>query len=229
MKRFVSTSRLLLGNVNKEIKMQEIFDYLTIFGEFLLILTTLSIANCNKKKLLIIFILQSPDANSLPSLCSPDSLPEDEITFMTLSMDDDLDMTIRAPYISMSESSELPLLISDDLMWGAQPDIKQALSVAKKNEETPIIASSQNINNNNNNNNNQQHQFFLADTFSKNSSIDSSLTSLLCNQFLQQHQQLQQQQSEQIALNRLHSETAVIRVIDDTIDNQPESGKIGLF
>lgn len=228
MKRFVSTSRLLLGNVNKEIKMQEIFD-LMIFGEFLLILTTLSIANCNKKKLLIIFILQSPDANSLPSLCSPDSLPEDEITFMTLSMDDDLDMTIRAPYISMSESSELPLLISDDLMWGAQPDIKQALSVAKKNEETPIIASSQNINNNNNNNNNQQHQFFLADTFSKNSSIDSSLTSLLCNQFLQQHQQLQQQQSEQIALNRLHSETAVIRVIDDTIDNQPESGKIGLF
>lgn len=173
--------------------------------------------------------MQSPDANSLPSLCSPDSLPEDEITFMTLSMDDDLDMTIRAPYISMSESSELPLLISDDLMWGAQPDIKQALSVAKKNEETPIIASSQNINNNNNNNNNQQHQFFLADTFSKNSSIDSSLTSLLCNQFLQQHQQLQQQQSEQIALNRLHSETAVIRVIDDTIDNQPESGKIGLF
>lgn len=141
---------------------------------------------------------------------------------MTLSMDDDLDMTIRAPYISMSESSELPLLISDDLMWGAQPDIKQTLNITKKNEETPIIASSHN------NNNNQQQQFFLADTFTKNSSIDSSLTSMLCNQFLQQHQQLQQQQSEQIALNRLHSE-AVIRVIDDTIDNQPESGKSSLF
>lgn len=32
-----------------------------------------------------------------------------------------MDMSMRAPYISMSEADDLPLLISDDLMWGAQP------------------------------------------------------------------------------------------------------------
>lgn len=38
---------------------------------------------------------------------------------MTLNMDDDLDLSMRAPYISMSEVDDLPLLTSDDLMWGA--------------------------------------------------------------------------------------------------------------
>lgn len=39
---------------------------------------------------------------------------------MTLNMDDDdLTMSMRAPYISMSEVDDLPLLTSDDLMWGA--------------------------------------------------------------------------------------------------------------
>lgn len=32
-----------------------------------------------------------------------------------------MDMSMRAPYISMSEADDLPLLISDDLMWGALP------------------------------------------------------------------------------------------------------------
>lgn len=39
---------------------------------------------------------------------------------MTLNMDDDdLTLSMRAPYISMSEVDDLPLLTSDDLMWGA--------------------------------------------------------------------------------------------------------------
>lgn len=135
---------------------------------------------------------------------------------MTLNMDDDLDMSMRAPYISMSESSELPLLISDDLMWGAQPDIKHTLNINRKVDDTQNIAR----------NNNNQQQFLLAgSTTTKNptSSFDSSLTSLLCNQFLQQHQ------SEQITLNKHHPE-AVIRVIDDTDDRMDNSAdEIGWY
>lgn len=73
----------------------------------------------------------------MPSLSSPDagSLPEDDLAFMTLNMEDEMDL--RAPYISMSETDDLPLLISDDLMWGAHPetvtlatkDIKMAAAV----------------------------------------------------------------------------------------------------
>ncbi|XP_065078536.1 protein similar isoform X2 [Ochlerotatus camptorhynchus] len=65
---------------------------------------------------------KSPEGSSIPSLCSPNGsgCPEDELAFMTLNMDDDdLDLSMRAPYISMSEVDDLPLLTSDDLMWGA--------------------------------------------------------------------------------------------------------------
>ncbi|XP_058055586.1 protein similar-like [Anopheles bellator] len=64
-------------------------------------------------------ISKSPESSSLPSLCSPNgSLPEDELAFMSLNMDE-LDLSMRAPYISMSEVDDLPLLTSDDLLWGA--------------------------------------------------------------------------------------------------------------
>lgn len=65
---------------------------------------------------------KSPEGSSIPSLCSPNGsgCAEDELAFMTLNMDDDdLDLSMRAPYISMSEVDDLPLLTSDDLMWGA--------------------------------------------------------------------------------------------------------------
>ena len=94
-------------------------------------------------------------------------------------MDDDLDMSMRAPYISMSESSELPMLIAEDLMWGAQPDLKQMLNINKKveNEKNQKV---ENI---------QQHQ---------RSTMESSLASLLCSQLSQhQKQQTQNQQTEQ--------------------------------
>ncbi|XP_055678318.1 protein similar isoform X2 [Lutzomyia longipalpis] len=68
-------------------------------------------------------VSKSPEASSLPSLCSPNgSLQDDELAFMTMSMDDDIDLSMRAPYISMSEADDLPLLISEDLMWGAFPE-----------------------------------------------------------------------------------------------------------
>ncbi|KFB52706.1 AGAP002942-PA-like protein [Anopheles sinensis] len=64
-------------------------------------------------------ISKSPESSSLPSLCSPNgSLAEDDLAFMSLNMDE-IDLTMRAPYISMSEVDDLPLLTSDDLLWGA--------------------------------------------------------------------------------------------------------------
>lgn len=95
---------------------------------------------------------------------------------MTLNMDDDLDLSMRAPYISMSEADELPLLIAEDLMWGAQPegltihkDIKQAISLNMKQV-------------------NYQQQ--------ANKQIESSLAALLCNGLLQQQQNQQNQMME---------------------------------
>ncbi|XP_066262735.1 hypoxia-inducible factor 1-alpha isoform X2 [Euwallacea similis] len=57
---------------------------------------------------------------SLPSLSSPNSslLDEDQMsTFMNLQMDDDPDLNMKAPYIPMNFSDDLPLLMSNDLMW----------------------------------------------------------------------------------------------------------------
>lgn len=60
------------------------------------------------------------NSDSLPSLCSPNSslLDEDQMsTFMNLQMDEDSDLVMKAPYIPMNFSDDLPLLMSTDLMW----------------------------------------------------------------------------------------------------------------
>lgn len=69
------------------------------------------------------FDFQSPDGSLPSSLCSPsESYGDEDLAFMTsISMEDDMDLSMRAPYISMSEADDLPLLISEDLMWGALP------------------------------------------------------------------------------------------------------------
>jgi hypothetical protein len=113
---------------------------------------------------------------------------------MTLNMDDDLDMSMRAPYISMSESSELPMLIAEDLMWGAQPDLKQTLNVNKKLEL--------NLNN--------QTDAVDSRTQQK-STMESSLASLLCSQLLQHQQQINEQQ-KQITL----TPEVKIRILDSS-------------
>uniref|UniRef100_A0A182QBY7 Uncharacterized protein n=1 Tax=Anopheles farauti TaxID=69004 RepID=A0A182QBY7_9DIPT len=80
-------------------------------------------------------ISKSPESSSLPSLCSPNgSLPEDELAFMSLNMDE-LDLSMRAPYISMSEVDDLPLLTSDDLLWGVP-----AATIEGGGPGTPISA-----------------------------------------------------------------------------------------
>ncbi|CAH1164562.1 unnamed protein product [Phaedon cochleariae] len=64
---------------------------------------------------------------SLPSLNSPsDSLiDEDQMsTFMNLQMEDDPELVLKAPYIPMNITDDLPLLVSNDLMWSNGDDKK---------------------------------------------------------------------------------------------------------
>uniref|UniRef100_A0A336K5R8 CSON002255 protein n=1 Tax=Culicoides sonorensis TaxID=179676 RepID=A0A336K5R8_CULSO len=91
-------------------------------------------------------LTKSPDTNSMPSLCSPDgSLPGDDLAFISLHMEDDMDL--RAPYIPMNEAEDLPLLVSDDLMWGAHPDtltkeFKNSMSNKQKTVQEPTLNTS---------------------------------------------------------------------------------------
>lgn len=108
---------------------------------------------------------------------------------MTLNMDDDLDMSMRAPYISMSESSELPMLIAEDLMWGAQPDLKQCLNINTTNKKLELNQLPESF----------ESQLKPNSAFQQQkSTMESSLASLLCSQLLQHHkQQLQDHQAQQ--------------------------------
>lgn len=148
---------------------------------------------------------KSPEGSSIPSLCSPNGsggCPEDELAFMTLNMDDDLDLSMRAPYISMSEVDDLPLLTSDDLMWGAAPvsivegssakylhlkdefgghqqqqQQHQQLQDSKSQITVNVVARADQPQNNSNtsNNHNIENNCNIG-----NKIIDSSLAALLC-------------------------------------------------
>lgn len=90
---------------------------------------------------------QSPDgSSSLPSLCSPNSLSqEDEIAFMSTNLcDDDIDLSMRAPYIPMNESDDLPLL-TEDLMWSAFSDELSLHKAIKEPSGGTIISCTANI------------------------------------------------------------------------------------
>ncbi|KAJ8971300.1 hypothetical protein NQ314_000777 [Rhamnusium bicolor] len=67
---------------------------------------------------------------SLPSLNSPsDSLiDEDQMsTFMNLQMEDDPELVMKAPYIPMNLTDDLPLLMANDLMWSNNEKNKNQL------------------------------------------------------------------------------------------------------
>ncbi|XP_058813465.1 protein similar [Topomyia yanbarensis] len=161
--------------------------------------------NSHSPHLLSPGLSKSPEGSSIPSLCSPNGsgCPEDELAFMTLNMDDDLDLSMRAPYISMSEVDDLPLLTSDDLMWGAPPPsvdggigaskylIKQEFLAALQQQENATVGKSvgpvgrtdlssnsspSSLNNNNENNCNIGNKI-----------IDSSLAALLCGNVINIH------------------------------------------
>lgn len=67
------------------------------------------------------FLFQNSDC-SLPSLNSPsDSLVDDDqiTTFMNLQMEDDPELLLKAPFIPMNVTDDLPVLMSSDLMWSS--------------------------------------------------------------------------------------------------------------
>lgn len=115
-------------------------------------------------------------------------------------MEDDIELSMRAPYISMSEGDELPLLMNDDLMWGAQPEglfkditIKHAINMKQENLKN-VNGGDVTCNNSNNSslnsaNHYQQHQQQQQEI--KNQNIESKLAALLCSTLMQQ--QLEQQ------------------------------------
>lgn len=83
---------------------------------------------------------QSPGDCSLPSLCSPSravDLDDNMNSFMSLSVDTgmtslsdtDDDLSLRAPYIPMGE--DLPLIMSNDLMWGSSLPYKSSCSSSR--------------------------------------------------------------------------------------------------
>lgn len=130
---------------------------------------------------------------------------------MSLNMDDDLDMSMRAPYISMSEASELPMLIAEDLMWGAQPDLKQTLNVNKKLE--------MNLNN--------QSEIVDNKTTQQKSTMESSLASLLCSQLLQHQQQINEnQKQQQIPLNT-DTKIKILDNLTNSFANQNQETRMG--
>lgn len=125
---------------------------------------------------------KSPEMSSLPSLCSPNSLSqEDEFAFMTMTAEDDIDLTMRAPYIPMNEQEDLPLL-TEDLMWSA---ISEELSLHKDIKESLQLESIKN-------NANIGNSFCSSNSNSSSSSNDgsasneSSLAALLCGNTIQQ-------------------------------------------
>ncbi|ERL92447.1 hypothetical protein D910_09761 [Dendroctonus ponderosae] len=89
----------------------------------------------------------SKNSDSLPSLCSPNSslLDEDQMsTFMNLQMDDDPDLVMKAPYIPMNFSDDLPLLMSTDLMWNNNDKNKSNSRVDSGSTLAQMLGSSAN-------------------------------------------------------------------------------------
>ncbi|XP_067619773.1 protein similar isoform X3 [Eurosta solidaginis] len=155
---------------------------------------------------------KSPDASSLPSLCSPNSLTQDDgFAFMTMNVDDDIDMTMRAPYIPMNEQEDLPLLTADDLMWCAsnglgneelnnQKDIDATLQQLQSQQQQ----QSCNPNLINGYHDVQQHFHSLC------SSPASTVSSLSPSPVNHHHQQQQQQQESNCVYNTDTSELAAL-------------------
>lgn len=184
---------------------------------------------------------KSPEGSSIPSLCSPNGsggCPEDELAFMTLNMDDDLDLSMRAPYISMSEVDDLPLLTSDDLMWGAPASasvveggaikylIKDEFSGhqqdASPKSAAPITTTVMRADLTSNNTTTSNNHNIENNCNIGNKIIDSSLAALLCGgnviniqtstiQLQPANQQPQQQQQQQ------HCSRLIQQVAQDSI------------
>ncbi|XP_065338951.1 hypoxia-inducible factor 1-alpha-like isoform X2 [Cloeon dipterum] len=81
--------------------------------------------------------VQSSDRDSLPSLCSPDSKDSAKL------IDEDDELTFRAPYIPMSPGdTELPFLISPDPIWCALSPSDRPPDTPKSMQLSPVPSDS---------------------------------------------------------------------------------------
>lgn len=116
----------------------------TGFQSFRFLLNTFFSVSFQFDEINLCSLVQSPEgSSSLPSLCSPNSMSHsDEFAFMSTSLDNtDIDLSMRAPYIPMNESDDLPLL-TEDLMWSAfsdelslHKDIKEATALQQQQQQ----------------------------------------------------------------------------------------------
>lgn len=91
--------------------------------------------------------MQSSDCSLPPSLNSPgDSLgDEDQMsTFMNLQMEDDPDLNMKAPYIPMNNCDDLPLLVSQDIMWNNSTNERNKSNVTNNSSLAQLLCSSVN-------------------------------------------------------------------------------------
>jgi hypothetical protein len=131
----------------------------------------------------------------------------------TPNMEEDIELAMRAPYISMSESSELPLLIAEDLMWGAPPDLKQSIKSEINLSNTITLAPLVLDDNNKSRQQQQQITTNCSQTLQQQpqkSTLESSLATLLCSQMLQSQSKGDNQQ--QIILDP--SQEIKIKILD---------------
>ncbi|KAM7360762.1 HIF-1 transcription factor component sima isoform 2-T3 [Cochliomyia hominivorax] len=150
--------------------------------------------NCSQHLLSPSVTSKSPEGSSLPSLCSPNSLSqEDEFSYYTMNVDDMDDLTMRAPYIPMNEQDDLPLLTSDDYMWSSgnafTPDEFSLNTKDSDNLHPMQISQTMNY---------QQQQFTQQQTQQFSNSLCSSPASTVSSMSPSPIQQQQQQNSQQI-------------------------------
>ncbi|XP_046804353.1 protein similar isoform X2 [Lucilia cuprina] len=168
--------------------------------------------NCSQHLLSPSVTSKSPEGSSLPSLCSPDSLSqEDDFSYYTMNVDDMDDLTMRAPYIPMNEQDDLPLLTTDDYMWSSgnafTPDEFSLHTKDSDNLQTLQLNQLLNY---------QQQQFTQqqqqTQQFSNSlcSSPASTVSSMSPSPIQQQQQQQQQQQNSQQMFSTDSSELAAL-------------------
>ncbi|KRF99925.1 uncharacterized protein Dwil_GK27608 [Drosophila willistoni] len=149
---------------------------------------------------------KSPEDSSLPSLCSPNSLTqEDDFSFVDFGM--------RAPYIPMGD--DMPLLTETDLMWCPPEDLQTMVpkDIDAMQQQLQSIQQQQQQQQQYSNNTyqqqqqtattlqqqqQQQHQHFSNSLCSSPASTVSSLSPSPMQQQQHHHQQQQQQQQSNV-------------------------------
>ncbi|XP_065371412.1 protein similar isoform X2 [Calliphora vicina] len=170
--------------------------------------------NCSQHLLSPSVTSKSPEGSSLPSLCSPNSLSqEDEFSYYTMNVDDMDDLTMRAPYIPMNEQDDLPLLTSDDYMWSSgnafTPD-EFSLNT-KDSDNLQALQINQTLNYQQQQFTQQQQQQQQTQQFSNSlCSSPASTVSSMSPSPIQQQQHLQQQQNSQQIFSADSSELAAL-------------------